>query len=105
MVVVFPHDGQEVRDSVQQGLQGRFQVGETPDQARYVQERRWAAEQRIMENEDSSIILEMTTSGHWEIARWVLTWGGEAEVLEPKELREMVAAEVGRMARVYQNCR
>jgi predicted DNA-binding transcriptional regulator YafY len=83
----------------------RVRIRFSRDQARYVQERRWAAEQRIKENEDGSIILEMTTSGHWEIARWVLTWGGEAEVLEPKALREMVAAEVGRMARVYQNCR
>lgn len=79
----------------------RVRIRFSRDQARYVQERRWAAEQRIMENKDGSIILEMTTSGLWEIARWVLSWGGDAEVLAPDELREMVAEEVGRMAGVY----
>ena len=83
----------------------RVRIRFSRDQARYVQERRWAAEQRITENEDGSIILEMTTSGLWEIARWALTWGGDAEVLEPEELREMVAGEVGRMARVYRHYR
>ncbi|SDB43312.1 Predicted DNA-binding transcriptional regulator YafY, contains an HTH and WYL domains [Desulfonatronum thiosulfatophilum] len=71
------------------------------DQARYVKERRWAAKQRIVENEDGSLVLEMTTAGLWEIARWVLTWGGDAEVLEPDELRVMVANEVGELAGIY----
>lgn len=83
----------------------RVRIRFSRDQARSIQERRWAAEQRIMENEDGSIILDMTTSGLWEIARWVLSWGGDAEVLEPDELREMVAGEVDRMAGVYRQCR
>lgn len=64
------------------------------DQARYIRERKWAKEQSIIEQADGSIILEMNTSGRWEIKRWVLSFGGEAELLEPAELRKEIAEEL-----------
>jgi predicted DNA-binding transcriptional regulator YafY len=71
------------------------------DQARYVKERRWAAKQKIVEEDDGSIILEMRTSGLWDIARWVLSWGSDAEVLEPGELYNIVTKEIIRLNRTY----
>lgn len=70
-------------------------------QARYVKERRLTRNQKITENEDGSIILEMQTSGWWSVKHWVLSLGAEAEVLEPEELRKEVAEEIEGMAQKY----
>ena len=74
------------------------------DQARYVKERRWAAEQTIVEEDGGSIILEMRTSGLWEVTRWVLSWGSDAEVLEPEKLRHSIKAEINMMNGYNKKC-
>lgn len=70
-------------------------------QARYIKERRWAAEQRIIDQPDGSIILEMKTSGRWEVRRWVLSCGADAEVLEPADFRDEVGRALVSAARRY----
>jgi len=70
-------------------------------QARYVKERQWAKEQKIKEQKDGSIILEMKTSGFWDVKKWALSFGAEAEVLEPKELREAIGNEIKKVMGVY----
>ena len=60
------------------------------DQARYIKERNWSKSQKIEDQEDGSIILSMTTSGRWDVVRWVLSYGPEAKVIEPKKLREYI---------------
>ena len=40
----------------------------------------------------------MQLSSLVEIKRWVMWWGTECEVLEPEELRELIAREVREMA-------
>ena len=71
------------------------------DQARYVKERRWAAAQTLTEQPDGSVILEMETSGRWDVKRWVLAFGADAEVLEPKDMRQEIAAELRGLLSVY----
>ncbi len=58
------------------------------DQARYIRERTWAKSQKINEQKDGSIILTMKTSGWWDVRQWLLSFGPDAELLEPKEKRE-----------------
>jgi predicted DNA-binding transcriptional regulator YafY len=36
-----------------------------------------------------------------EIRIWILGWGADAEVLEPAELRDELATELGRAAALY----
>lgn len=72
------------------------------DQARYIQERRWAKKQRIYRRKDGSIVLSMDTSGWWDLHRWVLSFGPAAEVLEPVELRENIRSDVARMLQIYE---
>ena len=77
---------------------GRFDVDTpTPNEnsARLVAERKWHESQRVRENKDGSIILELELGGLEEIERWILSWGDQAEVLEPAKLRQRLA-ELGR---------
>lgn len=47
------------------------------------------------------MIFSARASGLRSIARWVLAFGGEAEVLEPEELREYVREELRKAAEAY----
>ncbi|HRQ89228.1 MAG TPA: WYL domain-containing transcriptional regulator [Bacteroidia bacterium] len=71
--------------------------------ARVVAERRWHPSQEIAEIEPGGEVIEiaMTLSALEDIARWVLGFGGQAEALEPPELRERVAAELRRAVARY----
>ena len=71
------------------------------DQAKYIKERNWAKDQKITDQPDGSVILEMKTSGWWHVKKWVMSFGAEAKVLEPKELRHEVAYELGKAESEY----
>lgn len=72
-----------------------------PYPARYIRERQWHESQKLQEMPDGSIILRVRISGLGEFKRWVMQFGPSAEVLEPAELRQEVAAEAGEMFRRY----
>jgi predicted DNA-binding transcriptional regulator YafY len=57
------------------------------DQARYIRERRWTKNQKITTQKDGPVVLTMATSGWYDVKRWVLSFGPDAELLEPVELR------------------
>jgi predicted DNA-binding transcriptional regulator YafY len=69
--------------------------------ARVVVEGRWHSSQRLERETDGSVVLEVRVAGWAELRRWVLSFGGDAEVLEPADLRASVAAEAARLGRVY----
>ena len=64
------------------------------DQVRYIRERVWAKGQTIQETEDGSALLTINTSGWGDIKRWVMAFGADAEVMEPLEMRQEIAAEL-----------
>lgn len=70
-------------------------------EARYIRERKWHASQRIEENEDGSLILHIKTGGLDEVKRWVLQYGGGAEVLSPEDLRQECIEEIKNMSGLY----
>jgi predicted DNA-binding transcriptional regulator YafY len=55
-----------------------FQAGKAAD---YVRERIWADEQRMEEQDDGSLILELTTRSEPEVLAWVRSFGEEAALL------------------------
>jgi len=63
--------------------------------ADYVRERTWHPTQEIVECGDGSVILSMTVNHLLELKRWVLSWGADAQVLEPdffiQELKDTVS--------------
>ena len=64
----------------------RFQ----PMVAENVAEVTWHKTQRVVRNDDGTIDFHATVSGLGEISWWVLSYGDQAEVLQPPALREIV---------------
>ena len=69
--------------------------------APYIQESLWHWSQQITPQADGSIVYEVRVGYPKEVAWWALTWGSDAEVLEPPELRAYVAEEVRKLAETY----
>ena len=72
-----------------------------PRIAPLIREVQWHSTQKIHENTDGGLRFEATVAGWQEVGWWVMSWGDEAEVIEPKELREWVAETARKMVRVY----
>lgn len=69
--------------------------------AHRVREAVWHRSQRLHEVDGGGVELAVTVAGIVEIQPWILSWGGDAEVLEPAELRDAIAASVRRAAERY----
>ena len=74
--------------------EGKFNVvlRFTPRAADYIREKKWHSSQTLRELSDGGAELKMTLSSLAEVQRWVLSWAGEATVLQPPELAESVRA-------------
>ena len=55
----------------------------------------------IRDNEDGSAIFEVTTYGEWEFVNWILSMRAQAELLEPKWLRNKVSTILDQTASLY----
>jgi proteasome accessory factor B len=62
-----------------------------PFAAQLVRERVWHHSQRLKELRDGGLELQLQLGSLEEIERWILSWGDQAEVLEPESLRERLA--------------
>jgi predicted DNA-binding transcriptional regulator YafY len=71
--------------------------------AKYIRERPWSDNQKITENSDGSIILQMQTCGWFDVKRWVLSYGKDARVLEPEKMRMEILEEIKIIAESYQS--
>lgn len=58
--------------------------------AGYIREKRWHPSQELRELNNGNVELRMKLSSLDEVQRWVLSWGGHAKVISPKELAESV---------------
>jgi predicted DNA-binding transcriptional regulator YafY len=61
----------------------------------------WHKTQRVEFRDDGSLDFHVTVSGLNEISWWILGYGDQAEVLEPPELRQMIAQRAKRMVEQY----
>ncbi len=62
-----------------------------PELARRFAEKKYHRTQVLETEKDGSLIARMHLSSLHEIKRWVMWWGAECEVLEPPELRDLIA--------------
>jgi len=65
--------------------------------ADYIREKRWHPSQQLRELKDGGVELRLKLSSLGEIQRWVLGWGGSAQVLKPAELVRSVRAAAERI--------
>jgi predicted DNA-binding transcriptional regulator YafY len=85
-----------VKESFGQRIQGevvRVQILFSPNQARWVGERIWHPSQKMQYQLDGSLLMSLEVGDTLELKRWILGFGQEAEVLEPKELRQAIRKE------------
>ncbi|HEY1662979.1 MAG TPA: WYL domain-containing protein [Verrucomicrobiae bacterium] len=83
----------ELRDSfgVHSG-EGQYEVvlRFNPRAADYIREKKWHESQELRELKGGGLELRLKLSSLVEIERWILSWGGDAKVLKPRELAESV---------------
>ncbi|MCP3892342.1 MAG: WYL domain-containing protein, partial [Desulfobulbaceae bacterium] len=67
--------------------------------ADYIRERAWHPSQDIQECENKDVILTLTVNHLLELKRWILSWGNDAQVLEPdyfvEEIKNTLEKSVG----------
>ena len=68
--------------------------------ARLIGERVWHSTQKLAPDPEG-LILEMRAGLSPDLRQWLLGWGGEAEVLEPEELRTDVARAAAATVAIY----
>jgi proteasome accessory factor B len=74
----------------------------SPAVAKRAAETRWHPSQSLEPQGDGSLLWRGQVAGMREIRIWILGWGADAEVIEPKALRDEVAAELRRAAALYE---
>jgi proteasome accessory factor B len=84
-----------------EGEQEKVAIEFSKEASRTVMEREWHPTQRIEQQPNGKVTLKMTVQGIAEVARWVLYHAPYAKVLEPKELRTMVAENATKAAATH----
>ncbi len=69
--------------------------------ARYVAERVWSPDQRLVRSRDGSLKLIFSTSSEPEVVSWVMSFGTEAKVEGPKWLADEVKQIASSVAEIY----
>jgi proteasome accessory factor B len=72
-----------------------------PPVVRYVLESSWHPSQQLVKQPDGSLLADFSLSSYAEIKSWALSFGANAVVLGPPELRREMVVEVERMAGRY----
>jgi predicted DNA-binding transcriptional regulator YafY len=79
----------------------RVAVRFSPEVAARVSETRWHPTQEVETAADGSLVWSAKVSGLQEVRGWILSWGGDAEALEPAELRSWVREQTRRTLERY----
>jgi predicted DNA-binding transcriptional regulator YafY len=97
-------DPEEILDSAAELIIGEpvsARIWFSKDVADYIRNSRWALKQDISDQPDGSIILSIGSSGVVDIRKWVLSFGSQAKVVEPRILIDEIEAEIERMRSNY----
>ena len=69
--------------------------------ADYVRERTWHPSQEIVKCKDGDVILSLTVNHLLELKRWILSWGCDAQVLEPDSFTRDIRQTLIKAAEIY----
>lgn len=87
--------------TVERGEVKRVRVQFHGRAARLVKELTWHPSQQIQEDPSGRVTMSFSTGGLGEVAEWVMGYGDEARVIEPRELRDMICEHSERILTVY----
>jgi proteasome accessory factor B len=73
----------------------------TRKMAPYVLERRWHPTQAVDKRPDGSVRLTLQVSIDWALRNWILSFGGDVRVVEPKRLAEQILDQIEEARRQY----
>jgi len=77
------------------------EVAFLPQAARYVAERTWSDDQKILHHRAGGLTLKFTASSRQEVISWVLGFGKQAELLAPEDLRVELLRSLQETADIY----
>jgi predicted DNA-binding transcriptional regulator YafY len=69
--------------------------------AKVIESERHHPSERVSKLKGGSLIYEVKVNGIEEISRWILGFGENAEVLEPKELRDKMKSTIKNLSKIY----
>lgn len=69
--------------------------------SKFIKEIKWCPNQVIEDGKNGGLILSLFLDDIANIKSWVLGFGGEAEVLEPKSLRKEIEEEINKLIKFY----
>lgn len=69
--------------------------------ADYVRERTWHPSQEIVKCKEGDIILSLTVNHLLELKRWILSWGCDAQVLEPDSFTRDIGQTLIKASEIY----
>ena len=75
------------------GKETEVRIRFRPSAAPFIAEREWHETQELASENDGSVVLTMRVADTLELRRWVMSFGSEAEVLEPDSLRQEIRNE------------
>jgi len=73
----------------------------SPVAAKEIHRKQWHPTQKIKDMKNGSLEMTVMISGQDEIMRWVLSWERDAQVLQPKMLKNKIKEEIAQMAMAY----
>ncbi|MBC8393270.1 MAG: WYL domain-containing protein [Deltaproteobacteria bacterium] len=69
--------------------------------AKYVAERIWSPDQKLIEKKDGTVKLKFSASSEPELISWVLSFGNEAKLIKPKWLVKEIIPMIEKMQKAY----
>lgn len=78
-----------------------FKVKFSKNLARYIKEEDFNVPPKLTDLQDGSLVLEITLNDEREFLRWVMQYGPEAEILEPKIYREELKALLQKWSKIW----
>jgi predicted DNA-binding transcriptional regulator YafY len=73
--------------------------------APYIRERLWHPSQKLRDLPDARIEIVLRVADTLEVRRWILSYGSQADILEPTALREEIMAEAQALVAALSNDR
>lgn len=88
--------------SIERGEENiHFKVKFSPAVARYVKEEEMFVRPKMTDLADGSLLFEVTVNHEREFLNWIFQYGPEAEILEPKVIRQKVKEQLERWTTRY----